>query len=48
MKKKDYYTEELEKTMQEKMKALNNQKYYTLGSIILMILVLLTMYYILK
>tara|TARA_B100000029_G_C17400307_1_gene896794 strand:- start:163 stop:309 length:147 start_codon:yes stop_codon:yes gene_type:complete len=48
MKKKEYYTEELEKTMQDKIKALNNQKYYTAGSIILMILVLLTMYFILK
>ena len=48
MKKKEYYTEDLEKTMQDKIKALNNQKYYTAGSIILMILVLLTMYFILK
>ena len=48
MKKKEYYTEELEKTMQDKIKSLNNQKYYTAGSIILMILVLLTMYFILK
>ena len=48
MKKKEYYTEELEKTMQEKIRALNNQKYYTVGSIILMALVLLSMYFILK
>ena len=48
MKKKEYYTEELEKTMQEKIRALNNQKYYTAGSIILMALVLLSMYFILK
>ena len=48
MKKKEYYTEELEKTMHEKIRALNNQKYYTAGSIILMALVLLSMYFILK
>ena len=48
MKKKEFYTEELEKTLEEKMKSLNNQKYYTAGSIILMFLVLLAMYFILK
>jgi len=48
MKKKEYYTEEMEKTSIEKIKSLNRQKYYTAGSIILMFLVLLTMYFILK
>ena len=48
MKKKEYYTEELEKPSVEKMQALNNQKYYTAGSIALMFLVLLLMYFFLK
>tara|TARA_B100000029_G_scaffold412796_1_gene415563 strand:+ start:221 stop:367 length:147 start_codon:yes stop_codon:yes gene_type:complete len=48
MKKKEFYTEEMQKTSDEKMRALNHQKYYTGGSIILMILVLLAMYIILN
>ncbi len=48
MKKKEYYTEELETPNKEKIKALENQKYYTVGSIILMLLVLLGMYLVLK
>jgi len=48
MKKKEYYTEELQKSPQEKIKALNYQKYYTGGSIVLMFLVLLAMYLILN
>ena len=48
MKKKEYYTEEMEKSPVEKMKALERQKYYTAGSIVLMALVLLIMYFILK
>tara|TARA_Y100000590_G_C15413696_1_gene898580 strand:+ start:687 stop:833 length:147 start_codon:yes stop_codon:yes gene_type:complete len=48
MKKKEFYTEELEKTSSEKMKAISRQKYYTAGSIVLMLLVLLAMYFILK
>ena len=48
MKKKEYYTEELEKSPREKMKALQNQKYYTGASIVLMFLVLLVMYIVLK
>ncbi len=48
MKKKEFYTEELEKTTQEKMRALKFQKYYTGGSIILMFLVLLAMYFVLN
>ena len=45
---KEYYTEELQKTPEEKMKALKYQKYYTGGSIVLMFLVLLGMYFILN
>ncbi len=45
---KEYYTEELKKTPEEKMKALKYQKYYTGGSIVLMFLVLLGMYFILN
>ena len=48
MKKKEYYSEELEKSVQEKMRALEFQKYYTGGAIVLMFLVLLAMYLILK
>tara|TARA_Y100000590_G_scaffold461302_1_gene622565 strand:- start:106 stop:252 length:147 start_codon:yes stop_codon:yes gene_type:complete len=48
MKKKEYYTEELEKSVADKFHALEKQKYYTGGSIILMLLVLLAMYFILK
>ena len=45
---KEYYTEELKKSPQDKMKALKYQKYYTGGSIILMFLVLISMYLILN
>ena len=45
---KEYYTEELKKSPQDKLKALQYQKYYTGGSIILMFLVLIAMYLILK
>ncbi len=48
MKKKEYYSEELEKSVQEKMRALEFQKYYTGGAIVLMFLVLLAMYFVLK
>ena len=48
MKKEEYYTEELEKSPKEKIKAVDNQKYYTLGSIIMMFLVLLSMYFVLR
>ena len=44
---KEYYTEELEKTPKDKMKALKYQKYYTGGAIILMFVVLVGMYLIL-
>ena len=45
---KEYYTQELKTPTAKKMKALEYQKYYTGGSIILMILVLISMYLILK
>ena len=45
---KEYYTEELRKSPQDKMKALKHQKYYTAGAIILMFLVLFGMYLILN
>ena len=48
MKKKEYYAEELEKSIREKIMSLERQKYYTSGSIILMLLVLLAMYFVLK
>ena len=48
MKKKTYYTEELEKSLREKMQSIERQKLYTGGSIVLMFLVLLTMYFILN
>ena len=46
--KKEYYTEELNTSNEKKLKALENQKYYTGGSIILMFLVLICMYLILN
>ena len=45
---KEYYTEELKKSPEKKMKAIRYQKYYTGGSIILMIVVLFGMYLILN
>ena len=48
MEKKEYYTDELKKSPEEKMRALEYQKYYTGGSIVLMLLVLLAMYFVLK
>ena len=48
MKKKEYYSEELEKSNREKMQSLERQKFYTGGSIVLMFLVLLAMYFVLK
>ena len=48
MKKKEYYTEELEKSLADKMQAIKKQKYYTGGAIILMLLVLLSMYFVLN
>jgi|TARA_Y100000310_G_scaffold293806_1_gene323711 hypothetical protein len=48
MKNKEYYTEELEKSSEEKTRSLEYQKYYTGGSIVLMFLVLLIMYFVLN
>ena len=45
---KEYYTEELKTSSLKKMKAIEYQKYYTGGSIVLMILVLICMYLILN
>ena len=45
---KEYYTEELKKSPEEKTRALKYQKYYTAGSIILMFVVLTSMYLILN
>ena len=45
---KEYYTEELKKSPKDKMRAIGYQKYYTGGSIVLMFLVLLSMYFILN
>ena len=44
---KEFYTEEQKTPTAKKMKALEYQKYYTGGSIILMLIVLVTMYLIL-
>ena len=48
MKKKEYYTEDKEKPLRDKMRAIEYQKYYTGGSIVLMFLVLLAMYLVLR
>ena len=45
---KEYYTEELKKSPEDKIKALTYQKYYTGGAIILMFVVLFGMYLILN
>ena len=45
---KEYYTEELKKSSNEKMRALRYQKYYTGGAIVLMFVVLICMYLILN
>ena len=44
---REYYTEELKKTPEEKVKAIIYQKYYTGGAIVLMLAVLICMYLIL-
>ena len=45
---KEYYTKELATSLEEKLKALRYQKYYTGGSIILMFVVLVSMYLVLN
>ena len=45
---REYYTEELKKPLEKKMKALRYQKYYTGGAIVLMFMVLVGMYFVLN
>ena len=45
---REYYTEELKKSSEEKVRAIRYQKYYTGGAIILMFVVLIGMYLILN
>ena len=45
---REYYTEELKKSPEEKMNALRYQKYYTGGAIILMFAVIIGMYLVLQ
>ena len=45
---KEYYTEELKKSPKDKMKAIEYQKYYTVGAIILMFVVLICMHIVLN
>ena len=45
---REYYTEELKKSPEDKMRTIGYQKYYTGGAIILMFLVLIGMYLILN
>ena len=45
---KEYYTKELKTSLEEKLKVLRYQKYYTGGAIVLMFLVLIAMYLILN
>ena len=45
---REYYTEELKKSPEDKMRTIGYQKYYTGGAIILMFLVLIGMYLVLS
>ena len=45
---REYYTEELKKSSKDKMRAIEYQKYYTGGAIILMFVVLVGMYLVLN
>ena len=45
---KEYYTEELKTSPEDKMKAIRYQKYYTGGAIILMFVVLICMHLVLN
>ena len=45
---REYYTEELEKSSEDKKRALGRQKYYTGGAIILMFVVLIGMHLVLN
>ena len=46
-KNEEYYTDELEKLSKDKMEALKYQKYYTVGAVVLMFAVLISMYFLL-
>ena len=46
-KNEEYYTDELEKLSKDKMEALKYQKYYTIGAVVLMFAVLISMYFLL-
>ena len=45
---REYYTEELKKSPEDKMRTIGYQKYYTIGAIILMLLVLIGTYLVLN
>ena len=45
---REYYTEELKKSSKDKMREIEYQKYYTVGAIILMFLILIGMYLVLN
>ena len=45
---REYYTEELKKSVTDKMRAIEYQKYYTGGAIVLVLVVLFCMYLILN
>jgi len=45
---REYYTEELKKSSEDKMRTIGYQKYYTGGAVILMFLVLIGMYLVLS
>ena len=47
-KNKEYYTEELKKLPKDKMEAIKYQKYYTVGAIVLMFVILTIMYFLLS
>ena len=46
--KKEYYIEELKKLPKDKLEALKHQKYYTAGSIVLMVAVLVSLYFLIN
>ena len=46
-KSEEYYTDELEKLSKDKMETLKYQKYYTVGAVVLMFVVLISMYFLL-
>ena len=46
-KNNEYYSKELQTSLRDKLKAIEYQKYYTVGSIILMFIVLAIMFFIL-